>query len=370
MSTGVGGATAVVWTDVMQAGVLLTGAVLIFITLVGELPAPLVDTLRELKAAGRTQALDFSADLSVVTTAWAGIVGMTLYHTTVYGANQMMVQRTLAARSIGDAKKSYLMIGFAGFWIYLLFFTLGILLYAYYQGRAFENGNTIILEFASEYARPGMMGLIGAAVLAASMSTMTSALNSLSTVSTIDFYQRYIRPDRSSRHYLRVTRLMAVVWTAAIIIPAILFSHSRGSILQTLSEVGAYFVGAQLGMFGLGFFSRHTTERGLLVGVAAGFGTVYYVASHTEIAWPWYCAIGATVTVLISIGASLLLDGRQAEDSPYTVRGQKARYRREGLPERQDGWYVVPGKVDTVSYLLPVFFACTVVFLYLFQAWL
>jgi SSS family solute:Na+ symporter len=365
LATGVGGATAVIWTDVMQAGVLFAGAFVILFTLVDAMPVPLAEAFAGLKAAGMTRALDFSFDPTRVATVWSGVIAMTTYHITVYGANQMMVQRTLAARNIGDAKKSYLIVGFAAFFIYLLFFGLGIMFHGYYGGRAFENGNTIILEFAGEYALPGMMGLIGAAVLAASMSTMTSALNSLSTVTTIDFYQKYVRRDGSSRHYLLVTRLLTVAWTVLIVVPAILFAHSHGSILQTLSKVGSYFVGAKLAMFGLGFYSRDTSERGLLVGVAVGFGVVWYVATWTDIAWPWFCLIGAFVSIAVSLVASLLIDGPQKEYSPYTVRGQRERYARERLPEKDGGWYVVPGRVDRVSYLLLAFFAAVMVFLLL-----
>ena len=63
--------------------------------------------------------------------------------------------------------------------------------YSYYGGIEFENGNTIILQFAADYGLPGLMGIIAAAVMAASMSSLDSAFNSLSTVSTIDFYQKY-----------------------------------------------------------------------------------------------------------------------------------------------------------------------------------
>ena len=41
--------------------------------------------------------------------------------------------------------------------------------------------------------------------------------------------------------------------------------------------------------------------------------------------------------------------------------------RLAGLPEKQDGWYLVPGKVDKVSYLLLAFFVFTILFLFLFE---
>ena len=110
--TFMGGIAAVIWTDVIQAGILFAGAIVILIALLGEMPQPMGETLRELKAQGLTNALDFDFDFTKVTTVWSGIIAMALFHVTVYGANQMMVQRTLAAKNIGDAKKSFMMMGF------------------------------------------------------------------------------------------------------------------------------------------------------------------------------------------------------------------------------------------------------------------
>lgn len=365
--TTLGGITAVIWTDVIQAAVLFIGAFIIFFSLLDNLTLPFAETLAELKMQGKTNPLNFSMDMSHVTTAWSGIVAMTLYHVTVYGTNQMMVQRTLAAKNIGDAKKSYLLMGFAAFFVYFLFIFLGILFYSYYGGVEFENGNTIILQFASQIGIPGLMGIIAAAVMAASMSSLDSAFNSLSTISTIDFYQKYFVKDGTPQHYLKATRVFTVFWALVIIAPAIMYSKSTGSILETLSQIGSYFVGAQLGMFALGFFSKHTTERGLLVGTGVGFLIVWYVATNTDIAWPWYCLIGALANITVSSIASLLMDGFQKEWSPYSIKGQLDKFRNENLEEKDEGWYIVPGKIDKISYLLLVFFVLVIGFLLLFE---
>lgn len=365
--TSMGGIAAVIWTDVVQAGILFTGAAIILFALVREMPIPIAQALAEIKADGRADALDFSFDFTRVTTVWSGVIAMSLFHITVYGANQMMVQRTLAAKTIGDAKKSFMMMGFGAFFIYFLFILLGVLLYSYYGGREFENGNTIILQFATDYGLPGLMGLIAAAVLAASMSSLDSAFNSMSTVSTVDFYQRYFRPQASGEDLLKVSRYFTLFWAAMIIMPALVFAESEGSVLETLSKLGSYFVGAKLSMFALGFFSRHTTERGLLVGVAVGFVALWFVATRTDIAWPWYCAIGGAVNMSVSFLASLLLDGRQKEYSPYTVVGQRKVFRDSGRAEKEQGWFVVPGRIDRASYFLLGFFAVSVLFLYLFN---
>jgi SSS family solute:Na+ symporter len=368
--TMMGGITAVIWTDVIQAAVLFVGAFIILFALVEQLPEPLSVVLADLKAEGKTNALNFSFDWTVEATVWSGVIAMTIFHTTVYGANQMMVQRTLAAKNIGDAKKSFLLMGFSAFFIYFLFFLLGILLFGYFDGREFENGNTIILSFATEYGMPGLMGIIAAAIVAASMSSLDSSFNSLATISTIDFYQKYFRKDESPEHYLKASRVFTAIWAIAIIVPAFLYVNSEGSILQTLSKIGSYFVGAKLSMYGLGFFSKQTTEKGLLVGVVAGFGIIWYVATHTAIAWPWFCLIGGFVNIVIAIAASRLIDGTQQEWSEFSIKGQQKKFIDGGLPQKDGGWYLVPGKVDRVSYLLLVFFVLTLFFLFLFERYI
>tara|TARA_B100001123_G_scaffold395459_1_gene477036 strand:- start:3860 stop:5467 length:1608 start_codon:yes stop_codon:yes gene_type:complete len=365
--TMMGGITAVIWTDVIQAGVLLVGASIILVALLNSMPMPLAEVLADLKAQGKTNPLNFSFDLGVEATVWTGVIAMSLYHITVYGANQMMVQRTLAAKNIGDAKKSFLLMGFVAFFIFFLFFFLGVLFYGYYGGRDFANGNTIILDFAANYGMPGLMGIIAAAIVAASMSSLDSSFNSLATISTVDFYEKYFRKNESPQHYLTASRWFTVFWAVAIIVPAIIYSAFEGSVLQTLSKIGSYFVGAKLSMYGLGFLSKQTTEKGLLVGVAVGFVMVWYLATQTSIAWPWYCLFGGGVNSVFALIASRLIDGIQTEWSEYSIRGQQKKFEDEGLPEKENGWYLLPGKVDKVSYLLLAFFALTLIFLFTFE---
>jgi len=361
--TSLGGMTAVIWTDVLQSFIFLSGGILVLYMLLSQMPGSLTETIASLRTQDKINPLIWDVDFNKTTTVWAGIIAMTIYHVTVYGANQMMMQRTLGAKNMGDAKKSLALMGFGAFFIYFMFIFIGVLFYQYYDGRQFDNDNTIMLEFAEKEGFPGFIGLIAAAVLAASMSSLSSALNSFSTISTEDFYLKYFKPNESPQHYLKVARLSTIFWAGMIIIPAIAFTSSTGSILELLSKVGSYFVGAKLSMYGLGFYSKHTTERGLLIGVVAGFVALAFVATQTAIAWPWYAIIGAVVNIGVSIPASILLDGRQAEWSPYSVPGLQARFKAEGLPEKENGWWVVPGKLDRVSYLLLGFFVLTFLFL-------
>ncbi|MEL7374075.1 MAG: sodium transporter, partial [Pseudomonadota bacterium] len=81
-----------------------------------------------------------------------------------------------------------------------------------------------------------------------------------------------------------------------------------------------------------------------------------------------YCVIGGGVNIIVSLVASRLIDGPQAEWSAYSIPGQQREFREKGLPEMENGWYLVPGKIDRVSWWLLAFFVFTIVFLYAFEA--
>lgn len=367
--TVMGGINAVIWTDVIQAVVLFAGVFIIIQAVWTGIPEPVTQVMADMKTKGMTNALKTSLDLSQVTTIWAGVIAMTMFHTTVYGGSQMMVQRCMAAKSMGDAKKSMLMMGYVAFFIYFIFIFLGILFNSYYGGKSFDNGNTIILHFASEYGMPGLMGLIAAAILAASMSSLDSAFNSMATVSVADFYKRIFRPNESEQHYLIASRVFTVTWAILVIIPAIMFATSTGSVLEVLSKAGSYFVGATFCMFVLGFYSKHITEKGLLIGVAVSFLSIWYTAVATDVSWPWYCVIGVVVNAVVAWVTSLILTGKQTEMHLYTVKGQQDEYARLNKPIKEDGWYVIPGKIDNASYGLLIMFALSILFLYLLNSW-
>ena len=240
--------------------------------------------------------------------------------------------------------------------------------FGYYGGKPFDNENLIVLEFVSTIGFPGLMGIVTAAIVAASMSSLDSSLNSMATVTTLDFYEKFLKKDGTPEHYLTATRWFTFIWAVAMVVPAIMFTKSGGSVIEILSKIGSFFVGAKLAMFGLGFFSKHANEKGLLIGVVAGFASLAYIEYNMDIAWPWYCAIGGVVSTAIGWTASVILGGFQKDYSPYTVKGQLRKYEDEGLPMKQDGWYVVAGKIDRASYGLPVFFLASIALLWVLNS--
>ena len=368
--TLMGGMNAVIWTDVLQGVTHFVGAGLILYFLVGSV-SPLEGALDYLASQDKLDPLDTRLDFSVAPTVWAGVFAMTLFHITVYGGNQMMVQRTLAARSIGDAKKSYLLMGYASFPIYFLFFFIGALMFVHFKGRPFEQTNEIILVFAQALEIPGLMGILAAAIMSASMSSLSSGLNSLATITVTDFYKPYIHKSGDVRHYLTASRFATVAWSLIIIPGAFLFIDSKGSILENLTAMTSYFVGAKLALFGMGFLSKHTSERGILVGIAGGFIAIYVLKigipftnwTPPPIAWPWFVVIGSVGNIVVAWSASLVLDGPKKEWHTYSIPGQVKKFRKQNLEEKQNGWYRIPGRIDPASYGLLIMFAAIMIFM-------
>jgi solute:Na+ symporter, SSS family len=120
--------------------------------------------------------------------------------------------------------------------------------------------------------------------------------------------------------------------------------------------------------------SKHTSEKGLLVGVVAGFVGLYGIVvgvpftgwTPPDIAWPWYVVIGGLINIVVSWTASVMIDGFQVDWHEQTIPGQQMRFKRDGLAEKQDGWYLVPGRVDTACWYLLGFFVLILIFLSFF----
>jgi Na+/proline symporter len=151
----------------------------------------------------------------------------------------------------------------------------------------------------------GLCGLLTAAILAAGMANLSAALNSLASSSVMDFYKPFARPRADDRHYLRVSRLMTLIWGAVIITIALAAQYLQRSALELALTVASVPYGSMLGIFLLGVLTRRANSRGALVGALCALATLGYVMHYTTIAWTWYVAIGTVVTFVVGLLVSL-----------------------------------------------------------------
>lgn len=252
--TYAGGISTVIWTDMLQSAVLVAGSIAIFAILMTEINA--ADYL----SRDHLNIINLDFDLGVDTTLWAGVVAVSFLHLSVYGTNQLIIQRTLATRCEKTAQKSMLLCGYGAFFVYLFFAVLGVLLSVFYQDQSFENSNEVILDFVFNHTNPIVVGLIISALAAAAMSTLDSTYNSMATVATFDIYKRFVRKSADDVHYEKVARKMSLLAAAMVVVPALL-AVSNESVLKTIASLTSIFVGIRLGSFVLGLFWRKPMRK-------------------------------------------------------------------------------------------------------------
>jgi SSS family solute:Na+ symporter len=265
--------------------------------------------------------LNWAGDLSRDDWFWAGLLGGAFLTMATHGADQMMVQRYLCARSLGEARLALVLSGVVIFVQFLLFLLIGVGLWALQrQGLLQLPGGAKPDEafgwFIVRYLPVGLRGLVVAAVLAAAMSTLSASLNSSATAFVVDFY-RPLRPERGEGHYLRVSRLMTAFWGAvqvAVALTALLVIQPEQGVVKSVLAIAGWSTGIVLGLFVLGGLGRPVCSAAALAGVVAGAVAVTAVAAGTPLAWPWNAPVGTLTTVAVGLAADRLI--RREEDEP------------------------------------------------------
>ncbi|MGY3718250.1 sodium:solute symporter [Sutcliffiella cohnii] len=373
--TVLGGISAVIWTDVVQMFVLWLGAGLAIFTMVGHIPGGFSSALSIGADAGLLQSLDFSFDLSVEYSIWAGIIGGFFMHAAYFGTDQSQIQRVLTSKSLKESKMSLIVSGLFMFPQMLLFLFIGILLFSFYQNVGdpnITNLNELFPMFVVEYLPVGVSGLIIAGVFAAAMSSLDSALNSLSAVSVRDFYAKYFKKNASEEHYLKASRWATVFWGIYATIFAF-FAGNLGPVIETVNKIGSYFYGALLGVFLLAIFVRRANGTGAFVGVIAGMAAVWGVTTFASISWLYNNVVGAVVAVVVGYFVSLMFKAPTKEKLKGLVFEKDEEVVQAMLKERQltaEGIEEIEGEKQMKKwpYIMIAYFFVTIIILYIIQS--
>ena len=122
-------------------------------------------------------------------------------------------------------------------------------------GDESEDVNYIIPTFVLSELPIGLAGLFIAGVLAAAMSSIAAELNALSTTSVIDLYRRWVKPEATDAHYLRVSKAATAVWGLFACVVAT-YAATLGSLIEVVNRFGSFFYGSILGVFLLAMVPR------------------------------------------------------------------------------------------------------------------
>lgn len=292
-----GGLAAVIWTDVVQTMIYVSGTLVGLFTIVHLVPGgwPAIHSVAE--AAGKLRVFDFTPDFWKPYTFWAGLIGGTFLTTASHGTDQLIVQRLLAARSQRQSVTALLSSGVAILFQFGLFLMVGVMLFVYYRvpSASFGKPDRIFPTFIVSRMPHGISGLLIAAILAAAMSNLSAALNALASTSVIDFYLQR-KPQLDEQRQMRLSRWVTVFWALVLFGLAVLSLHRVGRVVEVGLQIASVAYGALLGVFLLGVLTRRANQSGAMVGMLCGFVMELYLWLGTRVPWTWYVMIGTAVT--------------------------------------------------------------------------
>ncbi len=319
-----GGMAAVIWTDVVQMALYVTGTIVSVILLGHRIPGGWHAIHTVAAAAGKLTIFHFAFSLSQTYTFWAGLIGGCFLTMASHGTDQLMVQRLLAAKNLRESRIALLSSGGVILVQFALFLAIGTGLYYFYgnvtNGMAPGSPDRVFPAFIVTEMPHGVAGLMVAAILAAAMSNLSAAVNSLSSSSMVDFYMAW-NPDADERRRARLSRVMTLFWAALLFVLALL-SRGGGHVVEVGLSIASVAYGALLGVFLLGTLTKTATETGAMIGMIGGlaanillwkqphafpftFGKVQLL--FPKIAWTWFVLIGSLLTFVLGWAMSKIL---------------------------------------------------------------
>ena len=310
-----GGMKAVIWTDVAQLLLYLTGSAVTLFVLLHRIPGGWSEVTQVAASAGhKLQALDFSFAWSTKYTFWSGLIGGAFLTMASHGTDQTIVQRLLAARSERDSRRALLTSGVIVLIQFSVFLLIGVLLFVFAQHAPLlapgERTDRILPLFLAREMPPGLAGLLLASIIAVAMSNASGSLNSLAASSVLDFSRlRGASADPAS--FLKLSRRMTLTWGLVLMAFGL---KKWGPLLEAGLTIASLPFGSLLGLFLLGTLDRGANARGALIGMFAGLAAILCVSRLTTVAFTWYVMIGASVT--FAIGSIISRIKTRAEASP------------------------------------------------------
>jgi SSS family solute:Na+ symporter len=305
--TVLGGMEAVIWTEVVQAIIKTSGAILILFLIISEMGG--VSKIIEIATTNHKFSLGSFSPNFTESTFWVILFYGFFINLNNFGMDQNYIQRYHTAKSSKQASKSVWMC----VWLYvpasLLFFIIGTSLFAYYQMhpalievvkqqvaseklgatasasqihqlasqlQPADYGDKVMPHFMVTKIPTGLIGLIISALLSAAMSTISSGMNASATVFTMDIYKRYFKKDLSEKKNFFMLHLATVFFGVLGLFAGIAMIGVK-SLLDAWWELSGIFAGGMLGLFLLGIISRRTKSAEAFTAILIGVVVILWM---------------------------------------------------------------------------------------------
>lgn len=267
LATGIytiaGGLKAVIYTDLFQSFVLLTGAIVL--TLIG---LDRVGGFSGLRAALPPDFFHMIKPASNPVYPWTG----TLFGTMILGVwywctDQTIVQKTLSAKDLENARKGSFFCAALKILPVFILVLPGLIAKALYPNTV--TGDNAYPILVLRLLPKGLVGLMVAALLAALMSAMSSVLNSCSTLITMDIFRK-THPHASESRLVLTGRIATGVIVAIGILWVPLIKYLSNEIYQYLQSVQAYIAAPITAAFLVGVLWKRATGRAAFATLVTG----------------------------------------------------------------------------------------------------
>src|SRR6184192_2684216 len=220
--TTFGGIKAVIWTDLIQASIMIGSALIALGLLYFAIPGGWHEIVQRRGPFHLSDFITTGLDpakhgwekwkgmFAIEYTIFAGLIGSTFMTMSTHGTDQDMVQRMLTAVDIRRSRRSVILSGLADIPIAFTFLTIGLLLWVYYQAHPDstlpKTPNETFCHFILYEMPVGIRGLLIAGIFATAMGSLSTALNALATSFTRDWYEPYVNRNATTEQSLRAVR--------------------------------------------------------------------------------------------------------------------------------------------------------------------
>ncbi|MEL7191140.1 MAG: sodium/solute symporter [Bacteroidota bacterium] len=237
-----GGLTAVVRTDIIQFSLLTLGGIILLFISVKELGG--IGELYE--QTGDKMHLHLSNDHPKL--PWIGMIGLLFLNINYWCANQSVIQRSLAARSLKDVQIGLMVGGLLKYMMAAIIIIPGIALVGVLGENGLTDPDAAFPYLINHFLPTGLRGIIVCALFASLMSTVDSTFNSLGTLFSIDIYQKYLNPPATDRQMVNAGKMTILVTLFSGILTAYLLmtaklDNAEVAFTHTLNELRTYING-------------------------------------------------------------------------------------------------------------------------------
>jgi len=281
-----GGIKTIIWTDTLQALLMLTAVGATIVIIGKELNLNFSGLINIVNENEHSQIFFFD-DFKSANFFFKQFIAGAFIAIVMTGLDQDMMQKNLSCKNIKDAQKNMFWFSIILVPVNFMFMSLGVLLFIFAQ----KNGITIPVRTDDLYPLIATQGYISPIVgivfiiglVAAAYSSADSALTALTTSFTVDI----LNAGNSEEMRLRKTRKIVHLGVSmAMILVIILFNAiNNESVISATFKIAGFTYGPLLGLYSFGLFTKYKVKDRFVPIVAILSPILCLILSKYSVEW-------------------------------------------------------------------------------------